>query len=70
MISRRWCEAILGITQVAGQLMGSTTLVGACIYETVTIAWWVWMYTGSMWGFLPINIAGLLVSTYTLWTLI
>jgi hypothetical protein len=67
MISRRWWEAIIGVTQVTGQLVGSTTLTGACIYEVATVAWWVWMFTGQMWGFLPINIAGLAVSSYTLW---
>lgn len=66
-MTRRWWEACIGITQVAGQLIGITTPSGAVIYETVTVAWWVWMVTGRMWGFLPINVAGLVVSTYTLW---
>lgn len=68
-MNRRWAEAGLGLTQVAGQFIGSTTLTGAWIYEGVTVGWWVWMLTGRMWGFLPINVAGLAISTYALWRL-
>lgn len=62
-----WVAAAIGIVQLGGQLAGSTTLVGACIYEAVTVAWCLWMFAGRQWGFLPLNIGGLVVSTYTLW---
>ena len=60
-------EIVIGLTQVSGQLIGSTTLVGSTIYEVITIAWWVWMFTGRMWGFLPINVAGAVISTWNLY---
>lgn len=66
MRMRTAAEASIGITQVIGQYLGSTTLAGALIYEAVTVAWWVWMITGRCWGFLPINIFGAVISTYTL----
>jgi hypothetical protein len=63
---RMLCEAAIGLTQIVGQALGSTTFTGACIYEFVTLAWWAWMFTGRMWGFLPINIAGAVISTWNL----
>jgi hypothetical protein len=67
---RQGSEVAIGLTQIVGQYLGSTTIGGAVVYETVTLAWWVWMLTGRMWGFLPLNVAGAIVSTVTLWRLL
>lgn len=70
MTRRDLAPAVIGAVQIAGQLLGSTTLPGACIYEAVTVAWWCWMVAARQWGFLPINVGALIVSTWTLWNLI
>jgi hypothetical protein len=68
MIARKHiAPALLGLAQLGGQTIGSTTFSGACIYEIVTIGWWVWMICTRQWGFLPLNLGGLIVSTWVLW---
>lgn len=68
MLKPRWIvEALIGSAQISAQFIGSTTLTGASIYEVVTIAWWVWMLNWKMWGFLPLNVAGAVISTWDLY---
>lgn len=67
MTRRQTAEVAIGMCQVLGQYMGSTSSAGAVLYEGVTVAWWVWMVTGRMWGFIPLNVAALVVSTFNLW---
>lgn len=62
--------ALIGLCQLVGQALGSTTLAGAVCYEAVTAAWWIWMCCGRQWGFLPLNVGGAVISSYTLWGVI
>lgn len=60
-------EIITGMFQIYAQFIGSTTLIGSSLYEVVTVSWWIWMFTWKMWGFLPLNVAGAIISTWDLW---
>lgn len=67
MMIKKWhWEVMIGITQIIGQFVGSTTPIGASIYFVCGIAWCIWMCVGKHWGFIPITLCGLGVSIYTL----
>lgn len=67
---RFWGPLTIGLVQIVGQVLGSTTLTGATIYEVTGVGWWVYTIVLRQWGFVPLNVFGLAVSTYTLWRLI
>lgn len=66
----KWAPAFIGMVQLCGQLIGSTSIAGATIYEVTALAWWIWTIAARQWGFLPINLVGTVISTYTLWSVL
>lgn len=66
---QRLLELAAAIVTLAGQAIGSTTLPGALCYALATTLW-IWLtVVCRLWGLLPLNIASVIITGWTLWSL-
>jgi hypothetical protein len=67
---QRYLELAASIVTLTGQALGSTSLHGAICYAFASVLWiWLTVYL-RMWGLMPLNLAGAVVTVWTLWRLL
>lgn len=62
-----WLELSASFCMLCGQFTGSTTLKGAVFYAVSNCVWWIWMFGGKHWGFIPVNVLTAVVTLHALW---